>query len=64
MWISRKRYEALVDKSRRAEMDIDMILRKMAELYTEQNRHSARLDALERSTFGKPVTDGKKVLHG
>lgn len=64
MWISRRSYEALKDRSRRAEQDIDMILRKMAEFYTEQNKHTTRLDRLERSVYGKPVQDGKKVLHG
>lgn len=64
MWISRRSYEVLKDRSRRAEQDIDMILRKMAEFYTEQNKHTTRLDRLERSVYGKPVQDGKKVLHG
>lgn len=64
MWISRRRYEALQDRIRRSEGDIDMVLRKMAEFYTEQNKQSARLERLERSVYGKPVQDGKKVLHG
>jgi len=64
MWISRRSYETLQDRTRRAEQDIDMILRKMAEFYTEQNKHNTRLDRLERSVYGKPVQDGKKVLHG
>ena len=64
MWISRRSYEALKDRSRRAEQDIDMVLRKMAEFYTEQNKQSARLDRLEKSVYGKPVQSGKKVLHG
>ena len=64
MWISKKRYEALVYRQFEAEKDIDMILRKLAEFYTEQNRHDSRLDQLERSVYGKPVQDGKKVLHG
>ena len=64
MWISRRRYEVLQDRTRKAEQDIDMVLRKMAEFYVEQNKQSARLDRLERSVYGKPVQDGKKVLHG
>ena len=64
MWISRRRYEALQDRIRRQEGDIDMVLRKLAEFYTEQNKHTTRLDRLERSVYGKPVQDGKKVLHG
>lgn len=64
MWISRRRYEALQDRIRRCEGDMDMALRKMAEFYTEQNKQSDRLDRLEKSVYGKPVQDGKKVLHG
>ena len=64
MWISRRRYEALQDRIRRSEGDIDMVLRKMAEFYTEHNKQSARLERLERSVYGKPVQDRKKVLHG
>ena len=64
MWISKKRYEALVGRQIDAEKDINMILRKLAEFYTEQNKQSEKLDRLERSVYGKPVQDGKKVLHG
>lgn len=64
MWISRREYEALEDRIRSSERDIDMALRKLAEFYTEQNKQGNRLDNLERSVYGKPVQDGKKVLHG
>ena len=64
MWISRKRYEALMYRQIETEKDIDMILRKLAEFYTEQNKHDSRLDQLERSVYGKPAQDGKRVLHG
>ena len=64
MWISRRKYEALQDGARRAERDIDMMLRKLAEFYTEQNKQRDRLDRLEKSVYGKPSKDGKKVLHG
>ena len=63
MWISRRRYERLIERCNQVEQDMDMTLRKMAEFYTEQNKHSARLDSLERSVYGKPVQN-KKVLHG
>lgn len=64
MWISRRRYEALADRTRRAEIDIDMVLRKLAEFYVIQNKQSERLDRLERSVYGKTVRNGKKILHG